>query len=63
MTIQVCINKESGQLHHKIWRPREFKTTIIHKQGNNASKHEHHKILDPRRWRIVVEDLWNRSYG
>jgi hypothetical protein len=55
LTVQVCINKASGQLQHKIWRPGELKTTTIQKQGNNASKKQQHKIWDPGRWRITVK--------
>jgi putative protein kinase ArgK-like GTPase of G3E family len=49
LTIQICINKPSGQQQHKIWRPRELKTTTIHKQGINAIKKQQSKIWDPRK--------------
>jgi hypothetical protein len=61
LTVQVFINKASGQLQHKIWRSGELKKTTI-KQGNNASKQQQHNIWDPGRWRITVKTTCNITY-
>jgi len=46
--VQECINKISGQLHHRIWRPAELRTITVgaRQQCKETNDQLQHKIWD-----------------